>query len=262
MKRNLKRILALALMLVLVMSLSAPAFAADSTISCETGTRTIIMSSTSGSTATFNINYLASSAKSFKLNRADIKIDPGTTGMRLVSLKKFVNSTDTDEDNSGWTSTKNANCHYRIDVRYNNTGTAKITYTINNKNYTLKLKIVPYSNAIKSITFTGVNNDKSFASLTKAGLNPSKDLTLKATTKSAKLNITPGAKWKITAVVIMDHNTGLTKEIGSRNGLSSVSLKWGTLNAKHNYTVSVRLIDAATGWQYQHISYYIKGANA
>lgn len=263
MKHSLKRIIAFALTLLLVMSLSAPAFAASNPINFTTGTIYVHLTAPEGQVSEWNIG-LASANKNFTMNRSDISIKPGTTGMKLIRFTKTanVNTYEDDYAESGtWENNSYKNTDYHIRVIFTKTGTSTISYVVNNKTYKLKVVVEPYMNRVKTISFTGVNSGKNFASLTKQYRRPQKDLSLKANTKGAKLSITPASGMLITKVEVLDVNNGRYARISYYNGTTSANLYWGTLNASHNYNIYVSMRNAKEGWT-GTLTYFVKGANA
>ena len=249
MKHIFRRVLSLVLALMLVMSLSLPAFAADSTITPLKGTYVIPMASAKGVPCTPNFG-----------------IAGGNTDAKLVAFKKNTNTnyqTDVFNTNGTWqVSTNSAHYQYYVQIQVSVPGTAKLSYKIGNTTYKVTLKFVPYTNKTSTITLTGVNSDKNFASLTKKAIWPSKNLTLPATVKNAKLKVVAADnEWLIKYVQIEDLNTGVTRQISSRNGMKSVTLSCGTLNVKHNYNIHVQYYSENYGWNTGGV-YYLHGAKA
>lgn len=265
MKHIFRRVLSLVLALMLVMSLSLPAFAADSTITPLKGTYVVPMASAKGvpCTPTFGI---AGGNQDFTIKRSSVKLDPGNTDAKLVAFKKNTNTnyqTDVFNTNGTWqVSTNSAHYQYYVQIQVSVPGTAKLSYKIGNTTYKVTLKFVPYTNRTSTITLTGVNSDKNFASLTKKAIWPSKNLTLPATVKNAKLKVVAADnEWLIKYVQIEDLNTGVTRQISSRNGMKSVTLSCGTLNVKHNYNIHVQYYSENYGWNMGGV-YYLHGAKA
>ena len=217
MKRMSKRILALAAVLLLVAAMAAPALAAGD-ITPVTGTQIVYRSTKSG-VGEVEIE-LASGTKNFTIKRSDVKVTAGGTGAKLVSFRKNSWSNESlyesDYSASGkWTSDQhgNARCSYSATLRVSAAGTATVSYKIGSKTYKTTIKVLNYVNPVKSITLTGVNGGKTFASLTKSAVYPSKSLTLKSNPKTSALKITPASGWKITEVYFNDETSGVSRSI-------------------------------------------------
>ena len=250
MNRTFKRILAITCVVVLVMSMSMSAFAAG-TVTPVTGTQTVYIPSSSGGSVNIGLAY---GTKSFTINRSSVKVTAGTTGAKMVGFAKRNNSYSSNYQynysGSEWTteSYSDADYSYDINLQVSAKGTAKVTYKIGSTSYTTSVKVLAYTNPVKSITLNGVYSSKSFASLTKSSIDPSKDLTLSTKTTGARLKVTPASGWKIAYASIHDNSSGMSKSISSWNkGLSSVSLYWGTLYASHNYSIDIEYINTSNG---------------
>lgn len=264
MNQHLKRTLSLLLVLILVLSLAAPAFAADGTITCKEGKYNVYMGAGTGNVtmATFDIAF---GNKNFTIKSSSVKLSPGTTDAKLVNFRKYSNTTKFENHNNSdgtWFEVANyPRCTYTVGITATKMGTCTLSYKVGTTTYKLKLKLIPYSNPTGSITLTGVKSNKSFASMTKNEPNPySKSLSLPATTKSAKLKVTAAnSKWLIKSVAISDQTSGNSRSASFGNGVSSVTLPWGTLNVKHKYLVSVTY--GYDGWTMSTF-YHINGAKA
>ena len=156
-----------------------------------------------------------------------------------------------------------AYCNYYIQLKIVKTGTATVKYKIGTTQYTMKVKIVPYANPVKSITVTGVNNSKSFAAKTKAQswLDNNVSLPLKETTKNAKIAVTAASGWKVSHVSLRDEKTFNTVSYICGTPATTVKLPVGTLNASRNYGMGVEYYNPKSGYTFM-IWYKIHGANA
>lgn len=250
MKRITKRIISVVAVLALTLALAIPVFAADS-ITPSTGTQIVYLTSTDTSVISHSYISLASGTKNFTIKRTETKVAPGTTGAKMTTFNKNINSYNSTSSYSisgKWNTTtySSSNCNYSADFSINKPGTATVSYKIGTKTYKTKLKVLAYKNPVKSITLTGINGGKNFASLTKSSANISKKLSLKTTTKNAQLNITPTSGWKISSVSISDSNTTLSRSVSNyRDGLSSAKINWGTLNKSHSYNISVTFFNTS-----------------
>ena len=260
MKHKTKRILSLVLMLVLIMSITVPAFAAAS-IWTPTEPITLFRTRSSGtSTVYFDI---ATSWENFTIKRSSVKVIPGDTGAKMVSFHKnitlyqgqFLNESGTwDKKDTG------NGYHYRVGIQVSNKGTATVKYKIGNENYSFKAKVLNYKNPVKTITLTGINGGKNFAWLTKETTDPA-PVMLPATAKNAKLTVKAIDGWSIKQIYIEDSTTGQFRVLGNNSGMTSGTINWGTLNAKHNYFVEAQIYNIKYDFT-QYIQYSFNGANA
>ena len=249
MKKALKRILTFALVLVML-SMVAPAFA-DDEIQPETGTQTIYLESKEGTT-----NYwftIAFAEKDFTIKRSSVKVTPGDTGAKLYALEKVRNTYAYDEDyqfdeDFEWETYQYEHTTYRYEVgmRFNHAGTAKVTYKIGKKSYTLKIVVKAYTNPISSITMTGINKGKSFASKCKTEMPYYPKLSFPSVVKSSTLKVTAKTGWKVTSIGFNDRTAGKSKRL-SDSGLTTMSLKLGKLDPTHEYSLSITLENTKTG---------------
>ena len=255
MKRSTKRILALAMALILALSIAVPVFAADGTVTPETGTQTTYMTSKNGSGTSVWVS-LATGSKKFTIKRSDVKVSAGTAGAKLYAFEKNYDEygwlQEYDYSGSGKWETNSSDYvsySYEAGLRVSSAGKATVSYKIGSKSYKTTVKVLNYVNPVKSITLKGVNGSKSFASLTKEAAYTSKSLKLTADTKSAVLKVSPTKGWKITRATFEDETDGISRSIYSYNGkgMSSVSLSCGNLKASHTYWISVQFRNSSNG---------------
>ena len=249
MKKALKRILTFALVLVML-SMVAPAFA-DDKIQPVTGTQTIYLESKEGTT-----NYwftIAFAEKDFTIKRSSVKVTPGDTGAKLYAFEKHHNTWAREQDyqwseDGDWeTSTYGDESYgYQIYLRFSQAGTAKVTYKIGKKSYTLKIVVKAYTNPISSITMTGVNKGKSFASKCKTYMPYNPELSFPSAVKSSTLKVKAKTGWKVTYISFDDVTAGKNKSL-SDSGLTTMSLKLGKLDPTHEYCVSIDFLNTKTG---------------
>ena len=246
MNSTLKRVISLLFILILVASLAAPAFAAG-TIYPRTGTAILYRPNTGDAYGNVWVS-IAYGNTGFGIRRSDIQVLPGTSGAQFVGLRRETSSRQFEDD---WSMTGNwkivedtADCRYSVNLKVNSTGTAFILYKINGTTYILSLNIKEYKNPIKSITLTGVNKGKNFASLTKKQVNPTKAFKLNKTVKSAKLKVTAADGWRIRSIELVNTDTGDYKVAGNMmKGSKSASINWGTLKAGQHYEIHVSVFN-------------------
>ena len=241
MKTAFRRILSLVMVFILITGIAVPSFA-EGTVTPTTGTVTMAYL---GNGATFGLT-LAQGTKNFTINRSDITVTKGTAGAKLVGFRKSNQNTQEEWDNNAngsWSKSSTKYYNYHLSVRVASEGNFKISYKIGDKSYSIKVNVVPYKNPIKSITLTGVNNGKNFASLTKNG-PPTKTLKLASKTNDAKLKVTTASGWVVRGVTIEDTKTHeqISRQImDSKGGYSSLTLYCDTLKTGRTYNVMVTL---------------------
>ena len=242
MNRATKRFFTLLLALLLIGSLSVQAFAVlPPRYTFKTGTKTLNLNGSSGKT-TFTVCFASGEYTSSFLDASKIVFKKGTSDATMTRLYYKENKEIKDLNYNlllGGDNRKAHTINYYVTFTASKAGVATLSYKYEGKTYTLKLKIDPYANRIKSITLTGVNSGKSFASLTKSYATARKSLALPATTKNAVLRITPAGTNKILKVEIKDLTSGATNTYSFSGGVTSFIATYGTLNVSHKYMISV-----------------------
>ena len=260
MKTNAKRVLSMLLMLLLIYSLAVPAFAAIAPITPNKGTVTVYLNSASNNNQVFNIT-LASGGYNFKIKRASVKIiDQGTTGATIYSFGKKSSSsqavyTNLDPDKSTY-------YEYTVGLRVTGKGTATLKYKIEDtgKTYTLKVKVLPYTNPVKSCVISYGDGVKKNLAKRTAGKNSADPFQFSSNLKDVIINLKAADGWRIGWVEVLDNGTGLSRKISDyySNGMTSAKISWGTMKANHWYTVTANLINTKNNANLM-VSYSIRG---
>ena len=266
MKKTAKRVVSLVLVMLLVMSMGASVLAAGKVTPIK-GTQTVYLSSKSTEYSQWVNIALASGTKNFTIKLDTVKVSKGTAKATLEQISKNRNIWSYQEEyrnGSGkWRkiSSKSTNCDYSVGLRVQKTGTATVKYKIGSKSYSIKLKVLSYRNPVKSITVTGINGGKNFASLTK-NERYATDQTLPKDVSSASVKVTPAKGWKVTWVSLDEYGgNGKYRYISCDEGLTTASLSCGKLSASNNYHVGVEFVNVSNGAT-MYLWYYINGANA
>lgn len=92
------------------------------------------------------------------ISKSNIKVISGKSVVSLESLTKDVSSGRTEYFAKGVKAYSYSNHTYRIGYNMLKTGTAKIQYKVGRKTYSTTVKVLPYTNPLKSLTVTGVGN--------------------------------------------------------------------------------------------------------
>lgn len=206
--------------------------------------------------SSFNINGLSKSSKITKLKsskKSVITLNSYTiSGNTSTGTTKFLSSNEKD---SSW-SDKSYNAYVQFTA--NKAGTSNITYKIGKKSYTTKITVKEYTNPLKTVEISGLKDgkktnlkglvdDESYASA----------LTLKSTQKDAKIKLATKKGWKISYATLNDNSTINGYEVYNwAKGLSSVTLRPGTLKKGVIYTLSISLYNEKNGG-YLYITYNI-----
>lgn len=259
--KTTKRALSLILALVLVLSISIPALAAEDYpiwVYNQDGPVILYKSLLSGeSHGEFS---LAWRAKNFTIKRSSIKVTPGTTGATVYNLYKHYTVDNYEEEKL--TSTREG-YYYRINLKFVNTGDAKVSFKAGGKTYSINVKILDYENPLKTLKITGIKNGKNMASIIKNGFdvdNP-KTIPFNSTIKSVKLNAAAATGWIIKQIVLEDKTNGQYRMLGGDSGMNSGTINWGTLNVKHNYGLHIHLQNKTDLFSY-YLTLNLKGAKA
>jgi hypothetical protein len=128
-------------------------------------------------------------------------------------------------------------------------GTSDITYTVGKKSYTTKITVKKYTNPLKTVEISGLKNGK------KSNLSGMVDksssasaLDLKSDQKNAKIKIEAKKGWKISYAEIYDNEASTVVETSNwSKGLSSVTLRPGTLKKDGNYSVYISMFNEEDG---------------
>ena len=247
MKRITKRVISMVAVLALSVALAVPVLAADEIHPITSSQEVYLTSKLIGTTSSVNIS-LADGTKDFLIRRSEVKVTPGKTGAKMTGFSKnyksYNNTRSTRSSSSKeWqTSTsQGTNCHYTAELVIKSAGTAKVEYKLGNKIYASTVKVLAYENPVKSITMTGVNDDKNFASLTKSSAVASNKLTIKSGVKNPMVDIIPQTGWRITNVNLSGDKDGTSLSLSNtKQGLSSAILCCGrSLSTKKTYHLNV-----------------------
>ena len=247
MNKTMKRLLTAVLALVML-CMAVPAAFADDEITPETGTQTIYLRQKEG-TQTVSVD-LARGSKDFTIKRSSIKVTPGDTGAEFYYLYKSHDVWGSDYEYEEWDpySYESTTYSYSVTLRVNHSGTAKVSYKIGKKSYTVTLKVKAYVNPVTTITLTGVNKGKNFASKCKTYMPYEPSLSFPSVVKSATLKVVPKTGWKLRDVSFYDDTTGTSYSKSNWNsGLSSVSLKVGKPDPTHKYSISINFVNSSNG---------------
>lgn len=177
------------------------------------------------------------------ISKSNIKVISGKSVVSLESLTKDVSSGRTEYFAKGVKAYSYSNHTYRIGYNMLKTGTAKIQYKVGRKTYSTTVKVLPYTNPLKSLTVTGVGNLASRFSKNSSASN----LRIKKAQSNALIKCTAASGWKIESIYYYNKKTGISRNIYSNKGVSSVTLHAGTLAAKQTGYISVNLTNTKTG---------------
>lgn len=262
MKKIYKRIVSLVLVMLLAMSMTGAVLAAGKIIPVK-GTQTVYMPTRDPDYLPRVEIALATGTKAFTIKRDSVKV----TGAKLIDFhkEKWTSVYRQEYSASGKWKTytyRHTECTYTAGLEAGKPGTATVKYKIGSKSYSTKVKILAYKNPVKTITLTGVNGGKNFASRTRDGLYGNKDMTLPKDVAGAKAKVVPASGWKITSLRIWGYGDSYySRYITCTEGLSSATLNCGKLSADKEYSLSVEFVNASNGAT-MYVYYYIIGANA
>ena len=266
MNKTSKRVISLVLVILLAMSMTASAMAAGKVTPIK-GTQTVYLSTKNIDDYSWVEVTLATGTKNFTIKRETVKVKAGTAGAKLQEVNKYRWSSSYQEEyrvgsSSKWKkyTSKSTDCNYSAWLRVKKAGTATVKYKIGSKSYSTKLKVLAYKNPVKSITMTGVNGGKNFASLTKNQRYPDKALQFTSNVSNSTIKVVPAKGWKVTEVYFnaWGENSSYSRSIGCSEGLSSATLKCGKLQVGGSYEAYVELMNTSNG-AYMYLWYNIYG---
>lgn len=179
------------------------------------------------------------------ISKSNVKI---VSGKGIVELDSLTNSTWRDRTEyfgNGLKPYTYSNHYYNIGLRVKKPGTAKISFKVGNKTYTSVVKVVAYSNPVKSLTIQGTSGNLA----TNFKTSNSGSFQIKKAQKNALIRCTAASGWKISSVNFSNSKTGIQRSVycNSSKGISSLTLHAGNITAKQSGYISVTLINIKTG---------------
>lgn len=133
------------------------------------------------------------------------------------------------------------------------TGSAKISYKIDGKKYTTKVKILPYKNVIKKLTVAGGKNLAS--NFKEQGYASAKKFT--SDKKSVKIDVSAISGWKVTSIEVSNNTSGKSIRMSNySHPKTSISYNAGNIKKGDDCSIYVYLVEKKTG-RSMSISYYM-----
>lgn len=138
---------------------------------------------------------------------------------------------------------------YTIDLKLKKKGTTVITFKVGGETYSTKVKVVKYTNPVKTLKIKGVKSGKNIASKTKS-VNYVNFSGAKAS--GSTLSITPKSGWTVEKVVYNCSSTGVTKtkkntvrKNGEVSTIKISSLSLGTLYKSKTYLIDITFVNTS-----------------
>ncbi|MCD7737011.1 MAG: hypothetical protein LUI07_08650 [Lachnospiraceae bacterium] len=240
MKRMMKKLTGIVIALTMLFS----AIPASAAISVESD-QVLYMTSTSSSTTSYASIYVSGLSSSQKITQSSVKSSK-TSVASVYSLDRYASSSNYYYYESK-TSSSSSGTSSSIGLKLKKAGTATISFKIGSKTYKSKITVKSYTNPVKSITISGVNSSKTFASKTKSS-NSVSGLTLSKTTKNAKISVTAKSGWKVRYISLYNSDTGENYSYSNySNPKTSASMNLGTLTKGKSYSVYVTFVNTSNG---------------
>ena len=134
-----------------------------------------------------------------------------------------------------------------ISIKLKKKGTTVISFKVGNETYSTTVKVVKYTNPIKTLKITGVKSGKNIASKTKT----KNYVNFKGVKKSgSKLTITPKSGWTVEKISFSCSDTGETrtkknyaKKNGVKTALTVSNLSLGTLKKDYTYLIDITFVN-------------------
>ena len=250
MKKIAKKVLAFVFVLLLVVTTVTPAFA-DGTYHAITGTTTVYRTSTSnGYQYSYLILAYSEDSASQYMSLSNVSISNNTCGASLAALNwdATVNVdryywSDGSTDNDGYI----FNAYYAV-IRFQTSGSCTINYKVGSSSYTRTLRVLSYTNPIKSLTIKDIYGNKDLAPLTKTSAAASSTISVSKTVTNKPINATPVSGWKFSSIECRDLTTGMVQEqVGGENGFTAGYIKMPVIRNNRNYVLYVRLYNTSNG---------------
>lgn len=176
-----------------------------------------------------------------KIRKATVKMSDASVA-EVLTLIRSTNKSQMqsffDSAQSGTTSAYG----YQMDILLHKPGKTNLSFKVGKKKHTIELKVKAYTNPIKKLTITGVNEGKNIASKF-AYVNQCTDLMVYKKTGKAAISVTANKNWKIESVGFVDSKSGNAYSY-MKNGSptkSKVKLSVGTLCPGRRYEIGIRL---------------------
>lgn len=235
--------LALALVLTVVCAAFVPV-TADAAVSYPKE-QTLYMTSTSGNS--YLSFYVGGLKKSETIGKSSVK----SSDKKICAPWYLERATSTYSyktqyyDGQKPYSSSSSSYGYYIGLQAKKTGTAKISFKVGSKTYTSKVKFKKYTNPLKTVKISGVNNGNNVASKLKNS-NYCSTLKLTKTTKNATVTVKPNSGWKVQSIEVYNGQTGDTIRVSNygTKGVSNATLNVGTLKAKSYLRVYITCVDS------------------
>jgi hypothetical protein len=248
-ERNMKNFKTklLALVLVLATALGSAPLAVQAAVSAPSEATYYLTSKDDTSYGNIYISGLSKSSKVTKIKSSKKSV----ATLNSYQKSTYSNSSTTkylDSNEADYTSSYK---EYSANIGFflNKAGTSDITYTIGKKSYTTKITVKDYTNPLKTVEISGLKNGKSsnLKGLVDSSAYAS-PLSLKSEQKDAKIKLATEKNWKITYAELFDNETSTALEMYNYStGLSSVTLRPGTLNKGGNYSLYIYMYNEEDG---------------
>lgn len=133
------------------------------------------------------------------------------------------------------------------------TGSATISYKIDGKKYSTKIKVLPYKNVVKKFTIAG---GKNLASKYKECTYAS-DKAFTSDKKNVKIDVSAISGWKVTSIEVSNNTSGKSIRMSNySHPKTSISYNAGNIKKGDNCSIYVYLVEKKTG-RSMSISYYM-----
>jgi hypothetical protein len=172
------------------------------------------------------------------------KVKSSKASVATPYLIEYHSSSWSVEDDQTGGKDSGSNYNALIQSWIQKAGTTNISYTIGKKKYTTKVTIKNYTNPLESLKITGVQNGTNLANLADKSTDPS-PLSLSNDQEDATISISAKSGWTITYAALEGSTTYSVSPLNK--GLSSATLRVGTLEKDSYYFVSVNLENTKDG---------------
>ncbi|MDO5781574.1 MAG: hypothetical protein Q4P27_03870 [Eubacteriales bacterium] len=189
--------------------------------------------------------YVSNVPNKSSISKSSVKIKSGGSVVSLSNLSKTVWTNRSESFYKGAKPYTYTDHTYNISFNTKKTGNATISFKVGSQTCTTKIKVLPYSNPLKSLTVTGVKGN--LASKFKTS-NSASDIRVNKAQKNAFIKCTAANGWKITSLNYSNRKTNVQRNIYCNSkGVSSVSLHAGDLAAKQTGYINISLTNTKTG---------------
>ena len=235
--KTFRRMLCLALIAMFLCASALPAFAAD--------TRTFYL----GGKGTSTVEYIG-----IELGEGDKITDVKSSNKKIFTIYSFgkyhTHYIDTEYEDEEYESDSYS---AEVDIMLKKKGTANVTYKLNGQTQKIPVKILAYTNPVKTFKLTGLGKTNLASKFKKTRFVNAKS----KKTKAGYMEVTAAKGWKIEYISFQDSKAQNSRYIYAwDNPVSSLKMNVPAMKKGREYYASARLVNESNGADI-YVSYHL-----